>query len=436
MAGETERKSGLRIILVRHGETVHNRGKIFGGRIDSPLTELGRMQANETGKFLGRTENLDEIYASPLSRARETADEIARLQGKRPKVKVVRSLVERHSGSFQGRKHSEISGRVWEEFRKHPADVNEKVGGRESLLETKRRLEGFSREILAKDKKTVCIVSHGGVTSVLVSLFTEIPLSHIKPLKIDNCSVTEILVRKDIGRSYIERMNSTSHLPEGFIEKKRQGREEVRLVLVRHGETNSNIKRLIQGKTETPLSSGGKRQALEVARALSGRTLDAIFTSPLSRARETAEEIARFQKKKRGGPIVEPLLVERDFGKFEGKPLSDWIGWSKKRGEDYLEKSHGGESQRQVEERALSFLRKRIPRYEGKTVCIVSHGNFLKTLVCAVLGIKPTVGRAFFPGNCKISELSISRGRMPRIVYFNEDVHLRRSEQSPWKGRI
>ncbi|MFH0962306.1 MAG: histidine phosphatase family protein [archaeon] len=416
-----EKNNQARIILIRHAETTTNRERVFGGTINSPLTGLGKKQAKALGAFLSR-ERFDKIYSSPLRRAKETADEVARAQEKRgfTKVEVVKSLREQYHGSFQGKKHSQLPGELWERLRKHPADINEKVAGRESLSEMRARIGDFGRLLLGA-RGTVAVVSHGGTLSVLFSELTGIPLSHVKTLKFDNCSITEIILDRKLGRVYVEKLNITKHLG-GLAARKKRRYDETRLILVRHGETLSNSSRIMRGKTEIPLSAEGKNQARATARVLYGEKLDFIFSSPLSRARETSEAIAQLK----GARVsIEPLLAERDFGRFEGRPLADWISWRETSGRsDYTDKSHGGESQKEVELRAKKFLERRLSSFRGKTVAIVSHGNFLKILLAVILGISPLDARPFFPGNCRISELSVSLGKMPRIIRFNDDSHL------------
>lgn len=87
------------------------------------------------------------------------------------------------------------------------------------------------------------------------------------------------------------------------------------LYLVRHGQTESSQRKAYSGRSDIALTADGREQAREVARQLSGAGIDAVFTSPLSRARDTAQAIAGAT----GAPLtVDERLTEIDYGGFEG----------------------------------------------------------------------------------------------------------------------
>src|SRR3954447_15553771 len=87
------------------------------------------------------------------------------------------------------------------------------------------------------------------------------------------------------------------------------------LLLVRHGETDWNAEGRLQGHTDRPLSDYGRRQAQQLAEELDGEELEAIYSSDLARASETAEIVGR-----RLGPptVLDPDLREKDWGAWEG----------------------------------------------------------------------------------------------------------------------
>ncbi|MFL1461472.1 histidine phosphatase family protein [Roseococcus sp. DSY-14] len=91
---------------------------------------------------------------------------------------------------------------------------------------------------------------------------------------------------------------------------------------LRHGETDWNAQGLSQGQTDIPLNAIGRAQAERAAQALRGKGIATIVTSPLSRARETAEAVARALSL----PIAaeDPELMEVRFGEQEGQPMGDW----------------------------------------------------------------------------------------------------------------
>lgn len=95
----------------------------------------------------------------------------------------------------------------------------------------------------------------------------------------------------------------------------------MKLYLTRHGQTDWNIERRAQGRTDVPLNAVGREQAKDLAEKLSGLDFDAVYASPLKRAAETAR-IAT------GGSseiIYDDRLLERSFGQYEGKVVASWL---------------------------------------------------------------------------------------------------------------
>lgn len=149
------------------------------------------------------------------------------------------------------------------------------------------------------------------------------------------------------------------------------------LYLVRHGETDWNLARRIQGATDVPLNDTGRDQALATGRLLSRRRLDAVITSPLSRAFETGAIIAA--ELGLAVPSTDADLVERQYGEAEGL--------------DYREVAErfpndapvpGRESREAVVERALPALMAIAQAHEGESVVVVSHGGVIRSVLGAV----------------------------------------------------
>jgi broad specificity phosphatase PhoE len=159
------------------------------------------------------------------------------------------------------------------------------------------------------------------------------------------------------------------------------------LYLVRHGETEWNLKELVQGHTDIPLNKKGEQQAKEMARKLKAIKLAAAFSSDLVRARRTAEIIALERE-----IIVKTTkaLRERFFGRLEGKRWLDQSGelkflWEKlasltdkERKLHHLEKVENNED---LMRRFIPFLREVAVAYRGKNVLVVSHGGIMRTFL-------------------------------------------------------
>ena len=144
--------------------------------------------------------------------------------------------------------------------------------------------------------------------------------------------------------------------------------------IVRHGQTDFNKYNKIQGRLDIPLNEIGKEQARKVAENLSEVHLDIIYYSPLVRARQTAQEI--FNNHKKVKYIEAPEIIERDFGKYEGKSSDiepPYYGlW------DYsLESSSikGGETMEDIKKRVYPFLDKLANQYKNQNICLVCHGG-------------------------------------------------------------
>ena len=145
------------------------------------------------------------------------------------------------------------------------------------------------------------------------------------------------------------------------------------LLLVRHGETDWNSEGRLQGHTDRPLSYFGRRQAQQLAEELDGEELEAIYSSDLARARETAEIVGR----KLGLPtVLDPDLREKDWGTWEGLTAAE---------RDRVE--FVGESTEAHQERILRALRRIAKRHPGGRVLVVTHGGSMRRVQTAALGM-------------------------------------------------
>ncbi len=156
-------------------------------------------------------------------------------------------------------------------------------------------------------------------------------------------------------------------------------------MLVRHGATEWNAERRAQGQADVALSRKGREQALETAGRLAGLPVDAVYSSDLSRAVETAEAIAKMH----GLDVaMDPAFREIDQGEWTGLPVAEiqqrWPElWGAAR---HYNSRPGGESPRQVRRRALEGLRRVVERHPHGTVVIASHGGTIRWLSAEVLG--------------------------------------------------
>jgi uncharacterized phosphatase len=147
-----------------------------------------------------------------------------------------------------------------------------------------------------------------------------------------------------------------------------------KLGLLRHGQTDWNIQFLLQGITDIPMNETGLIQARAASEVIVATEWDLILTSPLSRARQTAEIVAS----KGGFPEIqiEELLLERSFGEAEGLSHDEW----KARYKD-LDEIPGGESVSDLMKRSELLLDTILDRYPGKSILAVSHGAFIRKVL-------------------------------------------------------
>ena len=146
------------------------------------------------------------------------------------------------------------------------------------------------------------------------------------------------------------------------------------LLLVRHGETDWNAEGRLQGHTDRPLSDYGRRQARRLAEELEGEELEAIYSSDLARAHETAEIVGE----RLGLPVaLEPDLREKDWGTWEGLNAVE---------RDRVE--FVGESTEAHQERMLQVLRRIAERHPGDgRVLVVTHGGSMRRVQTAAMGM-------------------------------------------------
>jgi len=172
--------------------------------------------------------------------------------------------------------------------------------------------------------------------------------------------------------------------------------------LLRHGQTNWNIDFRLQGIADIPLNATGIAQAELAGSLIDGDDWDVLLTSPLSRARETANIIAAAA----GFDIirVEPLLLERSFGEAEGLLYEEWRA-------KYQDTNlvPGAESLIELRDRALSLLDKLAVSYAGQRVLTVSHGALIRKLLRIVSNNElPREGERL--GNASLSTLMHQNG--------------------------
>ena len=198
------------IILARHGETVWNVEKIYRGRSDVVLDELGIKQAERLGEYLSNYV-LEAIYSSPLKRALDTANIIARYQ--KIDVQIAEGLVDFDYGDWQRLPEREVKSLysvLLNEWHNNPHKV--RVPGGESLEDVRKRAVDVINDVLSNHHESVVLVSHRVVNKVLICSLLGLDNSYFWNIKQDVGGITAFNYID--GRFVLTKHNDTSHLKE------------------------------------------------------------------------------------------------------------------------------------------------------------------------------------------------------------------------------
>lgn len=200
----------------------------------------------------------------------------------------------------------------------------------------------------------------------------------------------------------------------------------MKLLLVRHGETEANRSRLALGREDVPLNERGRAQALAVARSVAGLPVAAVYSSPLGRALETARAIASAL----GLEVrLEPGLIEMDVGEMEGMSFAEM----RQRYGDFLREwiseraaalvMPGGESLDLVADRAWGTVLELEHRHPNDLVIAVTHNFVILTLLCRALDLPLAHFRRLRVALGARSLLEI-RGGEASVLQVNDTCHL------------
>lgn len=161
----------------------------------------------------------------------------------------------------------------------------------------------------------------------------------------------------------------------------------MKIMIARHGQDEDNAKDILNGHRDMPLTEKGEGQAHIAGEKLKedGIKIDVILCSPLKRAKKTAEIISKIIDGP--DPIVDPLLIERDFGILTGKPLSDIPKYATKTLQtdvvNYFLEVDGAEDFPALYKRAEKLLNEVRSNYSDKNVLLVCHGDTGKMIRAA-----------------------------------------------------
>ncbi len=198
-----------------------------------------------------------------------------------------------------------------------------------------------------------------------------------------------------------------------------------RVYLVRHAETTWNAEGRLQGSLDAPLSERGMRQLSRLTESLRGVPLVALYSSPLSRARECADAIGAAC-----GLAVRLVdeFREMDQGEWEGRRVDEVVASDGQRVQAWWDAPHevqvpGGESLQQVADRAVRAFGALNMRHPGQAIAIVAHGGVNKVILLAALGAPLSHHGRLRQSNACINVIEVDEG-VTRVVALNDTFHL------------
>jgi broad specificity phosphatase PhoE len=207
-------------------------------------------------------------------------------------------------------------------------------------------------------------------------------------------------------------------VPRVSLAPEAQGTGSLRLYIARHGETDWNALHRLQGWTDRPLNDTGRRQAVELASTLRGIRLDAIYSSTLSRSRDTARTVAGTAM------TVKSLdgLRERNYGHFQGG--SDTAPEYLRRSNDWTDRLDDGESLNQLLARSRESLTQIRREHPTGNVLIVAHRITNQMLLRALLELTPDQTVNIVQNNDEVYLVELDPGAQPRLWKLIRDNNL------------
>ncbi len=205
--------------------------------------------------------------------------------------------------------------------------------------------------------------------------------------------------------------------------------ETTRVLLIRHGQSQGNAEGRFGGHTATPLSPLGHRQAEATARVLAAETFDAIYTSDLPRAVETARPLARLTNLE---AVETEAFRERSVGVMEGLTFEEAAARHPEQYAALLRRDFehvilGGESYRQMLDRASRRLDQAIERDRGGRIAILTHTGTICILTLHLMGAldAPELRPVWITtANCGITRFELRADGFVRLLAINDTRHL------------
>lgn len=433
-----------RVIIVRHGQSSYNALKMIQGRCDeSVLTEKGTADAHQVGAALSSL-RFDAVYSSPLQRAKTTAEVILPYLPGSPELLTPTSLLEIDLPLWEKLHKEAVKDKFSEDYRcwkERPHEfcmtIPTAEGTKEHfpVLALYEQAKQFWQEILPRHSGgTILIVAHNGINRCLLASALGISPALYHSIQQSNCGINVLNFVGGWGELVqLESLNQTSHMGDA-LPTPREGNRGLRLLLVRHGETEWNRVARFQGGIDVPLNENGRKQAQQAAEFLKDIPIDFAVSSPMLRPKETAELILK------NHPNIKLELQEKlkeiNHGLWEGKLESEIK-------QEYADLLHQwqiapetvqmpeGENLQQVWDRAIAcwdaiIEAAGVSDTELKTGLVVAHDAINKVILCHVLGLSPASIWSIKQGNGAVTVIDYPHGlkKPPILQAMNITTHL------------
>lgn len=433
-----------RVIIVRHGQSTYNTQKIIQGRCDeSVLTEQGGADARKVVAALQGTA-FDAVYRSPLQRAKRTAEIISAELPGAPSPQPMATLMEVDLPLWEKLVKSDVQAKFPDDYRcwkERPHEfcmvIPAPTGTREHfpVLSLYEQAQQFWQDILPRHQgDTILIVAHNGINRCLIASALGVSPARYHSIQQSNCNINVLNFAGSWGEGVqLESLNQTAHLGDA-LPAPRQGNHGLRLLLVRHGETEWNRVSRFQGGIDVPLNDNGRRQGQLAAEFLKDVPLNFAISSPMLRPKETAEIILKSHP---NVPLdLRDELKEINHGLWEGKlesEIKQEYGELLRQWQTAPEtvQMPEGENLQQVWDRAIACWEGIIEAAEAsdtelKTGLVVAHDAINKVILCHVLGLSPADFWRVKQGNGAVSIIDYPKGtsQPPVLQSSNITTHI------------
>jgi phosphoserine phosphatase len=429
-----------RVIIVRHGESTYNvEGRVQGHCDKSRLTPEGESMAVQVGQALQGIP-VDVIYSSPLNRAHRTAELATAELGLSLPIVLDDDLKEVNLKLWEEQLFTDLADKYPEEiqnwrtqphlFRLVGTTADGVAIDTYPMVELYEQAVRFWTATLPQHQgKTLLLFAHSAINRALINSAIGLSAAHHQRIEQSNCCISILNFADNFGDSVqIESLNLTAHL--GTPMPKPKHKDVIRLLLVRHGETQWNREGRFQGQIDIPLNENGQRQGAQAGEFLKTIQIDAAVTSSMSRPKETAELILNHH------PGIELKgredLWEISHGTWEGKleaeiRETDGALLDAWQAQPETVQMPEGENLDDVFTRAIAGWNDIVKNAQpGTTTLVVAHDAINKSILCHMVGLGPASFWSFKQGNGAVSVIDYANGpdNAPVLRAANITVHL------------